>query len=247
MRDASGISLYQIDGGGASTGNRVVNNTVLVASNGRWAINIIDGATGTMVRNNVLYSAHSFRGAITVSADSLTGLVSNYNIVEGVFSVDDGNTAITLTQWRNVTGLDATSIVTTNPSTLFANRGGGRLPPRQRQHGHRRGHVERRARDGLRGNRPAERERPRHRARRVQRHQSAPATASTAASTATSAPSSAAAPSTTAGDVRSHSRWGRASALRQPSRCSTPTRLHDSQCSPLERCTRAASASRWGT
>src|SRR5438445_3752148 len=31
---ASGISLYQIDGGGSSTGNLVVNNTVLVASDG---------------------------------------------------------------------------------------------------------------------------------------------------------------------------------------------------------------------
>jgi len=49
---ASGISLYRIDGGGPSSGNRVLNNTVLVASDGRWALNIRDGSTGTTVRNN---------------------------------------------------------------------------------------------------------------------------------------------------------------------------------------------------
>ena len=53
---ASGISLYQIDGGGSSTGNLVVNNTVLVASDGRWGLNIQDGSTGNTVRNNIFYS-----------------------------------------------------------------------------------------------------------------------------------------------------------------------------------------------
>ncbi|HEX5104240.1 MAG TPA: right-handed parallel beta-helix repeat-containing protein, partial [Pirellulaceae bacterium] len=48
---ASGISLYQIDGGGGSTGNVIVNNTVIQASNGRWALNIQSGSTGNTVRN----------------------------------------------------------------------------------------------------------------------------------------------------------------------------------------------------
>ena len=37
---ASGISLYRIDGTTGATGNVVVNNTVLNASNARWCINI---------------------------------------------------------------------------------------------------------------------------------------------------------------------------------------------------------------
>ena len=78
---ASGISLYRIDGGGGSTGNLVVNNTILVAADGRWALNIHDGSTGNTVRNNILYNYHSFRGSISVSADSLPGLVSDYNVV----------------------------------------------------------------------------------------------------------------------------------------------------------------------
>src|SRR4029079_15361546 len=40
---ASGISLYQIDGGDSSKNDLVVNNTVLVASNGRWGLNVSDG------------------------------------------------------------------------------------------------------------------------------------------------------------------------------------------------------------
>ena len=43
---ASGISLYQIDGGQPATGNEVLNNTIVVASDGRWGINIQDGSTG---------------------------------------------------------------------------------------------------------------------------------------------------------------------------------------------------------
>ena len=70
---ASGLSLYRIDGGGGSSNNLVVNNTIVVATDGRWALNIQSGSTGNTVRNNILYSSHSFRGAIDVSADSLAG------------------------------------------------------------------------------------------------------------------------------------------------------------------------------
>ena len=53
-KHASGISLYRIDGGGGSSGNLVVNNTVIVAADGRWALNIQSGSTGNTVRNNIL-------------------------------------------------------------------------------------------------------------------------------------------------------------------------------------------------
>jgi parallel beta-helix repeat protein len=122
---ASGISLYRIDGGGSSTGNLVVNNTVLVASDGRWGLNISDASTGNTVRNNIFYSAQSFRGAMTISADSLSGFVSDYNIVEDRFTTDDGNTVLTLAQWRATTGQDSHSLTTADPSTLFVNAAAG--------------------------------------------------------------------------------------------------------------------------
>jgi parallel beta-helix repeat protein len=116
---ASGISLYRIDGGGPSSGNRVLHNTVLVASDGRWALNVRDGSIGNTVRNNVLHSAHSYRGAITISVDSLAGFTSDSNAIEGRFTTDDGDSVLTLAQWRALTGQDQGSFAT-DLSGLFA-------------------------------------------------------------------------------------------------------------------------------
>jgi parallel beta-helix repeat protein len=127
---ASGISLYQIDGGQPSTGNRVVNNTVLVSNagatgSGRWALNISDASTGNTVRNNVFYSYHSFRGAITISADSLGGFTSDYNAVEDRFSADGGGSGISLAAWRAATGQDTHSFAVADPTALFVNAAAG--------------------------------------------------------------------------------------------------------------------------
>ena len=115
---ASGISLYQIDVGGPSTGDSVLNNTVIVASNGRWALNIQNGARNTTVSNNILYNMGSYRGAIDISPDSLLGFASDYNAVMNRFTTDDGDSILTLAQWRQQTGLDAHSFVAT-PTQLF--------------------------------------------------------------------------------------------------------------------------------
>jgi parallel beta-helix repeat protein len=114
---ASGISLYRIDGGGASMGNRVLHNTVIVAADGRWALNLQDGATGTRVANNILLSRHGTRGSIDLSADSAPGLLSDHNVVEDRFSVAD--VFVGLSQWRTMTGQDGASIVATE-AELFA-------------------------------------------------------------------------------------------------------------------------------
>ncbi len=117
---ASGISLYRIDGGGPSTGNVVANNTIVQAEDGRWGLNIRDGSAGNTVVNNIFMSYHSYRGAMSVSADSLPGLVSDYNAVIDRFTTDDGDSRLTLAQWRAATGQDAHSLVAT-PEELFVN------------------------------------------------------------------------------------------------------------------------------
>ena len=121
---SSGISLYQIDGGEPATGNLVVGNTVIVASDGRWGLNIQDGSTGNTILNNVFYSHHSFRGAVNISPDSLPGTVSDYNVVEDRFTTTDGDTSMTFAAWRAATGLDAHSLVGT-PNDLFVDPAGG--------------------------------------------------------------------------------------------------------------------------
>ena len=108
---ASGISLYRIDGGQPSTGNLVVNNTVLVASDGRWAMNIQDGSSGNTLRNNVFLSDHPSRGSIDLCGSCLPGFVSDHNAVEDRFSLDD--VWIDLDQWRTDTGQDGSSFLST--------------------------------------------------------------------------------------------------------------------------------------
>ncbi len=115
---ASGISLYRIDGGEPSTGNEVFNNTVLVAEDGRWALNIQNASSGNTVRNNILHSDHSFRGAISISEDSLPGFNCDFNALEDRFTTDDGDSVLTLAEWRAATAQDANSVLAT-PDVLF--------------------------------------------------------------------------------------------------------------------------------
>ncbi|QJW98777.1 beta strand repeat-containing protein [Frigoriglobus tundricola] len=119
---ANGISLSLFNGGGGSSNNRVINNTVMVASNGGWALHINNTSTGNTVLNNILDSAAGFPGAFDISTDSLTGLTSDYNLVENKMSTSDGNSAnLTLAQWRTATGQDAHSVTSTfNTAALMA-------------------------------------------------------------------------------------------------------------------------------
>lgn len=118
---ASGISLYRIDGAQGAGNNLVVNNTIINAATGRWCVNISDGSTNNTVFNNILLNYHSFRGAMISSADSLPGLVSDYNIVINRF--DAGGGVITLAQWRAQTGQDvhSTALASGSWAALFEN------------------------------------------------------------------------------------------------------------------------------
>jgi len=120
---ASGISLYRIDGGGPSSGNQVLNNTIVVAGNGRWALNIQDGSTGNQVRNNILYNLHPFRGSISIDPASLSGFSSDFNAIMDRFTLDDGNSVIDLAQWQATTGQDTSSLIAT-PQQLFVSPAG---------------------------------------------------------------------------------------------------------------------------
>ena len=114
---ASGISLYRIDGGAPSTGNLVVNNTIVNAADGRWCINIRDASTGNTLRNNVLYNLHAFRGAVSVDADSLAGFASDYNALMSRFTTDDGDSVLDFAEWQAL-GYDAHSVLAA-PAELF--------------------------------------------------------------------------------------------------------------------------------
>jgi len=120
---ASGISLYAIDGAHGSSNNKVYNNTIVMAPNSRFVINIPnDGGgksppTGNVIENNILYTPDSFHGSVLIAKPGVPGFHSDYNIVVNHFSDDNGNTSTSLTKWQAL-GFDLHSIVAT-PAQLF--------------------------------------------------------------------------------------------------------------------------------
>jgi len=115
---ATGIAMYQIDGGDASKNNKVYNNTVIQPVDGRWCIISVNGSTGNTLYNNILINHHSFRGSISVDAASITGFVSDYNILVNRLSDDDGNSNMTLSQWQSM-GYDTHSMLADPEDQIF--------------------------------------------------------------------------------------------------------------------------------
>lgn len=117
---AGGITLYRIDGGAASTGNLVVNNTIVMAADGRWGIALHDGASGNTLRNNVVLSRHSFRGSldVEVATGSHVGLESDHNVLMDRITTDGGDSVIDLATWQATYGQDAASFLATE-AALF--------------------------------------------------------------------------------------------------------------------------------
>ncbi len=115
---ATGIAIFRQDGSDGSKNNVIVNNTVVNANDARWALTMADGSTGNQVLNNILFSEHSFRGGMDVRMDSLAGLVSDYNVLEDRFTLNGGDSVLSLAEWRRRTGQDQNSLVG-NPAQLF--------------------------------------------------------------------------------------------------------------------------------
>ncbi|HZR82953.1 MAG TPA: right-handed parallel beta-helix repeat-containing protein [Candidatus Binatia bacterium] len=109
---SSGISLYRIDAATGAKDNLVVNNTIIQPSDGRWCVNIGSGSTGNTVRNNILWTSHSFRGVIVIDASSRPGFSSDHNSLLDRFSADGDATILDLGEWQAL-GYDLHSFVAT--------------------------------------------------------------------------------------------------------------------------------------
>ncbi len=113
-----GICLYQIDASAGSSNNVIVNNTIDAgtSSDAGAALRILDGSTGNTILNNILLGG----GGVTlrISSDSMSGLVSNYNVVGSLFQSEDTGSTESLGQWQSQTGQDENSLIAT-PQQLF--------------------------------------------------------------------------------------------------------------------------------
>lgn len=107
---SSGISLYQINGGDTSEGNAVYHNTIVIADDGRWAVNLKDGSIDNSVYNNILLSEHATHGSFAMEFGP-DGLDSDHNIIvsENVATpYDDGTNFYDFSEWQAL-GFDAHS------------------------------------------------------------------------------------------------------------------------------------------
>jgi parallel beta-helix repeat protein len=116
---ATGIAIFQQDGGVCSRRIEIANNTIVQAADGRWGITVGSGGCRDLTfTNNVILTRHPWRGSIELPSASVPGLESDHNVIADRFSIDDGNSSITLAQWRAATGGDAHSAVGTIGGTL---------------------------------------------------------------------------------------------------------------------------------
>jgi len=128
----NGIALYQIDGNGPSSGNKIVNNTVIQNGNGPSgyaAIQALDGAVDTTILNNVLCSQEM---SLEIDPSSQVGLFSDYNAF-GASGIDPTGQSytnnISFSAWQGM-GFDKHSIYLGSAfSTAFANASAGNFDP----------------------------------------------------------------------------------------------------------------------
>ena len=86
---ASGIAGWD-DGDGNEFGtmnNRILGNTIVQPSGSRFAIGLLNGSTGNLIRDNILLHLGT-RGSISADPTSQPGLSSDYNVVVDRFSDD---------------------------------------------------------------------------------------------------------------------------------------------------------------
>ncbi|MEO5905922.1 MAG: right-handed parallel beta-helix repeat-containing protein, partial [Saprospiraceae bacterium] len=119
---ATGIALFQQDGGGPSSDGTIVHNTIVSAIDGRWCILIVNGATGGEVYNNIIINRHSFRGSIALDPDAVPGFDSDYNIVINRLSKMGDGSSVPLTTWQGY-GYDENSMLADALGDIFVNPG----------------------------------------------------------------------------------------------------------------------------
>ena len=118
---AYGIAFFQDTAAGPAKNNVAVNNTIIGASDSRYAISVKNGSTGNTIFNNILLNANTAHGSYNNDG---TSLISDYNVVGNIFSTTDGASTTNLAGWRSATGQDAHSFIAT-AAQLFVNASAG--------------------------------------------------------------------------------------------------------------------------
>lgn len=118
---ATGIALFKGDSSDGSKYNKVVHNTIVMPDSGRWCLLVMKYSAHNTFSNNVCINAHKYRGAISIDDTSLVGFKSDFNAYSPAFTLDDGESTISLHKWQNLTNNDKNSFAVKDFDKLFDN------------------------------------------------------------------------------------------------------------------------------
>jgi hypothetical protein len=62
---------------------------------------------------------------MSICENCLTGFASDHNVVENRFTLDDGDSVLTLPEWQSATGQDSNSVSVADVDALFVDSAGG--------------------------------------------------------------------------------------------------------------------------
>lgn len=111
----TGIGLLALNEA-PSTGNQIVNNTIVQASYDGPCVLIADGCTGNMLFNNILFCDEPATGALEINTPGLIGFLSDNNIMIDKLKLD--GVVLSLAQWQSITLRDTHSQVSQMEETF---------------------------------------------------------------------------------------------------------------------------------
>ena len=108
------LRAFQIDGAAGPKNLKIINNTLLAAHDGGWALKMSQDLGGHTIFNNILLSDNDSTGSISVTNSDFA---SNNNALSGRLSFDGETSVAGLNTWQ-AAGFDTGSFATT-PAELF--------------------------------------------------------------------------------------------------------------------------------
>ncbi|MDE1820141.1 MAG: PKD domain-containing protein [Euryarchaeota archaeon] len=120
---ATGIVNYYLDGLTGPHGMTILDNTVVMASNGRWALQLLSTTGENYVRNNILDNLNPAHGGEEFGTWGDVYNTSTDYEVQDTITVDSVGNIYTLAQWQGM-GYEPHSL-SASPASLFVNPGAG--------------------------------------------------------------------------------------------------------------------------
>jgi len=115
----TGIAVFKGDGAEGSKFNQIIHNTIVMPTTGRWCVLFKNKSNNNTFKNNICENNHPFRGSINLDESSKVGFISDYNMLTNRFTINDGDTVFTHSQWLNTINQDKNSQLIDEDSQTF--------------------------------------------------------------------------------------------------------------------------------